>query len=83
MLEKARNSKFGWFKKKNQESYNRWDAIKEEFQLYWNRLTPGEKVFAPICALNLIVFGMWRVPSLKNTMLTYFCSNPAARKTFK
>lgn len=46
---------------------------------WWSSLTPGERVFAPICALNVLVFGLWRVPRLQPTMMKYFCSNPAAR----
>lgn len=48
-------------------------------QNWWASLTPGERVFVPICAINLAVFGAWRVPALKNFMMAYFCSNPAAR----
>lgn len=50
-----------------------------EVKKLWNQLTPGEKVFAPLCTLNLIVFGLWRVPRLQGTMMKYFCSNPASR----
>lgn len=50
-----------------------------EVTKFWNQLSPGEKIFAPLCALNLIVFGLWRVPRLQGTMMKYFCSNPAAK----
>lgn len=50
-----------------------------EVKKFWNQLTPGEKVFAPLCALNLIVFGLWKVPRLQGGMMQYFCSNPASR----
>lgn len=49
-------------------------------QSWWSSLSPGERVFVPICALNVLVFAAWRVPALKGFMLKYFCSNPAARK---
>lgn len=45
----------------------------------WNQLTPGEKIFVPICAANVAVFGLWRIPSLQPFMIKYFTSNPAAR----
>ena len=48
---------------------------------WWSNLTPGERVFAPICALNIIVFGLWRIPRLQPMMVKYFCSNPAASKS--
>lgn len=50
-----------------------------EAKRIWNLLTPGEKVFAPLCALNVLVFGLWRVPRLQGTMMKYFCSNPASK----
>lgn len=53
--------------------------MKLEIDTLWNKLTPGERVFAPILVLNVIVFGLWRVPSMKPLMLKYFCSNPAAK----
>ncbi len=44
----------------------------------WNSLTPGQRVFAPILAINVAVFIMWRVPSLTPFMLSRFASNPHA-----
>ncbi|XP_019864885.1 presenilins-associated rhomboid-like protein, mitochondrial isoform X2 [Aethina tumida] len=45
---------------------------------WWNSLSPGERVFVPICAINLLVFAAWRVPRLQPIMLKYFCSNPGS-----
>ncbi|XP_060526467.1 presenilin-associated rhomboid-like protein, mitochondrial [Cylas formicarius] len=45
---------------------------------WWNSLTPGQKVFAPICAINVLVFCAWRVPRFQPFMLRYFASNPAS-----
>ncbi|XP_017470645.1 PREDICTED: presenilins-associated rhomboid-like protein, mitochondrial [Rhagoletis zephyria] len=80
MLEKARQSKFPWLRRQtvNQEQ-STWQDIKQEVQQFWDKLTPGERVFVPLCALNILVFKMWRVPALRNTMMTYFCSSPAGR----
>lgn len=47
----------------------------------WERATPGERFFAPICAVNLLVFGLWRVPRLQTVMSKYFLSNPLASKS--
>lgn len=55
------------------------DRIKREIDVIWNKFTPGEKIFAPIFVLNVIVYGLWRVPALKPFMLRYFCSNPGAK----
>lgn len=46
----------------------------------WNSLSPGDRFFVPICALNLLVFGLWRIPRLQTFMFKYFCSNPVASK---
>nr|XP_014095981.2 presenilins-associated rhomboid-like protein, mitochondrial [Bactrocera oleae] len=80
MIEKARQSKFPWLRRQNvSQDRNMWQELKQEVKHHWDKLTPGERVFVPLCALNVIVFGLWRVPSLRNTMMTYFCSNPAGR----
>jgi len=55
------------------------DRIKGEIDVIWNKFTPGEKIFAPVFVLNVIVYGLWRVPALKPFMLRYFCSNPGAK----
>ncbi|XP_066591060.1 presenilin-associated rhomboid-like protein, mitochondrial isoform X2 [Prorops nasuta] len=46
---------------------------------WWNSLSEGEKVFVPICFLNLLVCLAWRVPGWQKIMHTYFTANPAAR----
>ncbi|XP_075167139.1 rhomboid family intramembrane serine protease rho-7 isoform X1 [Haematobia irritans] len=78
MLEKARQAKLGWIRRKPSDE-DSWENIKRDIKRLWERLSPGEKVFVPICAANLLVFGLWRVPSLRTPMMKYFCSNPAAR----
>lgn len=45
---------------------------------WWNGLNEGEKVFWPICFINAVVYACWNNPALQQTMLRYFCSNPAA-----
>lgn len=79
MLEKARQAKLGWIRRKP-SGEDSWENIKRDIKQLWERLSPGERVFVPICALNVLVFGLWRIPSLRHTMVKYFCSNPAARK---
>ncbi|XP_041974481.1 presenilins-associated rhomboid-like protein, mitochondrial [Aricia agestis] len=46
---------------------------------WWNSLRESEKVFYPILAANLLVFGAWRVRAFTPTMLKYFCSNPSGQ----
>lgn len=79
-----RNSNpIGWLKKKQAAAQSDLQVelarIRNEIDILWNKLTPAERVFAPILALNVIVFGLWRVPSMRPFMLKYFCSNPAAK----
>ncbi|KAJ8970902.1 hypothetical protein NQ317_009054 [Molorchus minor] len=45
---------------------------------WWNGLTPGERIFVPICVMNVLVFAAWRIPRLQPVMMKYFCSNPAS-----
>lgn len=53
-------------------------TLRRDFNKWWNSLSSGEKIFVPICALNVLVFAAWRVPRLQPTMLRYFCSNPGS-----
>lgn len=53
-------------------------SIRKELNKWWNTLTPGEKIFVPICFINVVVFAAWRIPKLQPFMLKYFCSNPAS-----
>lgn len=48
---------------------------------WWRDLSDGQRVFAPICFLNVVVFLGWRIPALKGTMLRYFCANPSSSKS--
>ncbi|XP_055639803.1 presenilins-associated rhomboid-like protein, mitochondrial [Toxorhynchites rutilus septentrionalis] len=68
-----------WFKEKVNSSRQEVDLWRKDINSWWNRLTPGERIFAPICALNVIVFGLWRLPRLQPMMIRYFASNPAAK----
>lgn len=52
---------------------------RHELNKWWNSLTDGEKMFVPICFLNLMAFFAWKVPRFQPAMVKYFCSNPAAR----
>lgn len=55
-----------------------WRKAMEE---WWRSLTEGQKMFAPILFLNILVFLAWRVPAFQSTMLRYFCANPASSAT--
>ena len=50
--------------------------LRQEINKYWKQLSEGEKVFVPILALNVLVFALWRVPSLQPLMFKYFTANP-------
>lgn len=53
--------------------------LKKRIKQLWYQLTPGERVWAPILLANVIVFGLWRIPSLRAVMLRHFASNPASQ----
>ncbi|KAK9504584.1 hypothetical protein O3M35_010887 [Rhynocoris fuscipes] len=63
-----------------QEKTAKFGKWRNDFNRWWNRLSDAERVYIPICLINILVFLAWRVPSFQPTMVKYFCSNPAARK---
>ncbi|EDW35017.1 GL20022 [Drosophila persimilis] len=79
IIAKAKQAQFGWWQSRSLVERSSWSQLKLEIRQHWDNLNTGEKVFAPICLVNLLVFGLWRVPRLRATMITYFTSNPAAR----
>ncbi|EFN74267.1 Presenilins-associated rhomboid-like protein, mitochondrial [Camponotus floridanus] len=48
-----------------------------EIETWWRNLTEGQKMFVPICFINVVTFLAWRVPAFQKTMVRYFCANPA------
>ncbi|CAH1957734.1 unnamed protein product [Acanthoscelides obtectus] len=68
-----------FFKQKVDEGFHASTELTQEIYNWWNRLTTGEKVFVPICAINILVFAAWRVPRWQPFMMKYFCSNPATQ----
>ncbi|XP_062712207.1 presenilins-associated rhomboid-like protein, mitochondrial [Aedes albopictus] len=68
-----------WFRERMKANRREMEQWRKDVNGWWDRLSPGERIFAPICALNLVVFGMWRVPRLQPMMLRLFASNPAAK----
>ena len=52
---------------------------RQEVGSWWRNLTEGEKIFVPICFLNVVVFLSWRIPAFHKVMAGYFCANPASR----
>lgn len=76
----------GWLKKRKErgetiltEQQVEIARLRKELDTAWNKLSPGERIFAPILVANVVVFALWRAPRLKPYMLKYFCSNPAAK----
>ncbi|CAO1405355.1 unnamed protein product [Diamesa serratosioi] len=80
---------FGWVKRNKQINGNangnskinelqaEYNRVTKDITAWWYQLTPAERIFAPILGLNVLVFGLWRVPRMRPFMLKYFCSNPA------
>lgn len=83
-----RSNPIDWIRKhhnnvieKQKELNDEMSRLKGEMRNLWNQLSPGEKVWGPICFLNIAVFGLWRVPALRSFMLRYFASNPAGTQS--
>ncbi|XP_064540413.1 presenilins-associated rhomboid-like protein, mitochondrial isoform X1 [Drosophila montana] len=79
ILSKAKQARFGWLQNRLLVDRDTWWQIKNDARRFWDSLTPGDKTFAPILVCNLLAFGLWRLPAMRNMMMTYFTSNPAAR----
>lgn len=54
-------------------------GIRHDINVWWNERTEGQRVALGLISVNVLVFGLWRIPSLRGTMVKYFCSNPAAK----
>ncbi|XP_007534108.1 presenilin-associated rhomboid-like protein, mitochondrial isoform X2 [Erinaceus europaeus] len=52
--------------------------FRKEINKFWNNLSDGQRTVTGIIAANVLVFCLWRVPSLQWTMIKYFTSNPAS-----
>ncbi|XP_065083313.1 presenilins-associated rhomboid-like protein, mitochondrial [Ochlerotatus camptorhynchus] len=68
-----------WFRDRMKNNRREVEQWRKEVTGWWDRLSPGERIFAPICALNVLVYGLWRVPQLQPLMVRFFASNPAAK----
>ncbi|XP_069474350.1 presenilin-associated rhomboid-like protein, mitochondrial [Ambystoma mexicanum] len=53
--------------------------FRKQVNKWWNSLTEGQQTVTGIIAANILVFCLWRVPSMQRTMIKYFTSNPASR----
>lgn len=79
-LQALRNKlSFNWFKERAKNGRLETEQWRKDVTSWWSKLTPGERIFAPICALNILVYGLWRLPQLQPMMVKYFASNPAAK----
>ncbi|XP_031415503.1 presenilins-associated rhomboid-like protein, mitochondrial isoform X2 [Clupea harengus] len=47
----------------------------------WSGMSEGQRVATGIIAVNAAVLCCWRIPSLQRSMLKYFTSNPASRRS--
>ena len=56
-------------------------GFREEMRQWWSKLEEGEKMFWPICFLNVMVFAAWKVPALQSFMLKWFASSPGAKSS--
>ncbi|XP_076749798.1 rhomboid family intramembrane serine protease rho-7 [Xylocopa sonorina] len=63
-------------------NYKQWGihrtGWRRKMETWWSSLSEGDKIFIPICFLNVLVYASWHIPALRPTMYKYFCSNPAS-----
>nr|CAG4646326.1 EOG090X07NR [Macrothrix elegans] len=64
-----------WMQAQTQKQGN----FRNHLNIWWNSLSEEQKLFFGILVANTTVLLAWRAPSLKNFMVTYFCSNPFSR----
>lgn len=69
----------GWMNSWSRRSQPHYGDWRNKVNKWWNSLSEGEKLFIPICAANVLVFGAWRIRAFQPTMVKYFCSNPASK----
>ncbi|KAF5286352.1 hypothetical protein FQR65_LT12646 [Abscondita terminalis] len=69
----------GFFSKRKSEAQYKASEWRLQLNHWWNSLSPGERVFIPICFANILVFAAWKVPRLQMVMLNNFCSNPGSK----
>ncbi|XP_051153859.1 presenilins-associated rhomboid-like protein, mitochondrial [Leptopilina boulardi] len=55
-------------------------GFRAQAEQWWRSLSPGEKIFIPICFLNVLVYLAWKVPSFRKTMGLYFTASPVSSK---
>ncbi|XP_054273243.1 presenilins-associated rhomboid-like protein, mitochondrial [Macrosteles quadrilineatus] len=55
----------------------KYGQFRQHMHMWWNSLSAGDKVFAPICFLNVLVYLAWRVPAWQPVMMLYFTSGLA------
>ncbi|KAG6796756.1 presenilins-associated rhomboid-like protein, mitochondrial [Apis laboriosa] len=65
-------------------NYKQWGihrtGWRHKMETWWRNLSEGERIFVPICFLNVLVFLSWHIPAFRPTMYRYFCSNPTSNR---
>ena len=51
---------------------------REELRQWWRALSQGDRLFWPLCGLNLLVFAAWRVPALQPFLGRWFLCGPSS-----
>ena len=75
MLQKAKSKAEALFRDWS-ENMPKAGRIRRELNEFWNQLSEADKLYAPILAINLLVFALWKVPSLQIPMIRYFTGSP-------
>ncbi|XP_003397674.1 presenilins-associated rhomboid-like protein, mitochondrial isoform X1 [Bombus terrestris] len=65
-------------------SYKQWGihrtGWRHTMENWWKNLSEGERIFIPICFLNVLVFLSWHIPAFRLTMYRYFSCTPTTSR---
>ncbi|XP_065338826.1 presenilins-associated rhomboid-like protein, mitochondrial [Cloeon dipterum] len=62
-----------------QPRFKKAGSLRQHMNAFWNSLSEGQKIFAPILACNVAVFCAWRLPRLQPFMYRLFSADPAQK----
>jgi len=79
--ERIRNRTYRIIHRYRQFQVNR-TGWRREMETWWRNLSEGQKMFVPICFINVVVSLALRVPAWQKTMVRYFFANPASSSSY-
>ncbi|XP_037075844.1 presenilins-associated rhomboid-like protein, mitochondrial [Pollicipes pollicipes] len=77
MMRRSMDRGLLWGRRQAEHGFKR-PEWRNQLHSWWASQTDGQKLFWPLCLLNVVVFLAWKVPAFSPTMLRYFASTPAS-----